>query len=197
MATATAAAATGANRIKGSVLITRLNMLRQHGGQNRLDEVLKRLPEADRLALRGMILPIAWYPLEMNLRLDAAIADVLSPEDRARALKDMGRASAEDNLKGAHHVFLRAGEPHFLLSQAAQIYRFYYSVGHRTYEKSGPRTAVIRTFDAETVTEADCLTIIGWHEKAVEMSGGKNVHIAHAQCRAGGAPHCEYTISWE
>jgi uncharacterized protein (TIGR02265 family) len=193
----TANAAPGANRIKGSVLITRLNMLRQHGGQNRLDEVLKRLPEADRLALRGMILPIAWYPLDMNLRLDTAIADVLSPEDRARAFKDMGRASAEDNLKGAHHVFLRAGEPHFLLSQAAQIYRFYYAVGHRTYEKAGPKTAVIRTFDAEAVTEADCLTIIGWHEKAVEMSGGKNVHIAHAQCRAGGAPHCEYTISWE
>jgi len=172
-------------------------MLRQHGGQNRVDEVLKRLPEADRLALRGMILPIAWYPLEMNLRLDAAIADVLSPEDRARAFKDMGRASAEENLKGAHHVFLRAGEPHFLLSQAAQIYRFYYAVGHRTYEKAGPKLAVIRTFDAESVTEADCLTIIGWHEKAVEMSGGKNVHIAHALCRAGGAPHCEYQISWE
>jgi uncharacterized protein (TIGR02265 family) len=190
-------AAAGANRIKGSVLITRLNMLRQHGGQNRVDEVLKRLPEADRLALRGMILPIAWYPLEMNLRLDAAIADVLSPEDRARAFKDMGRASAEENLKGAHHVFLRAGEPHFLLSQAAQIYRFYYAVGHRTYEKAGPKLAVIRTFDSETVTEADCLTIIGWHERAVEMSGGKNVHIAHALCRAGGAPHCEYQISWE
>lgn len=196
MGTATAAT-TGANRIKGSVLITRLNMLRQHGGQTRVDEVLKRLPEADRLALRGMILPIAWYPLDMNLRLDAAIADVLSPEDRARAFKDMGRSSAEENLKGAHHVFLRPGEPHFLLSQAAQIYRFYYSVGHRSYEKTGPRSAVLRTFDAEAVTEADCLTIIGWHEKAVEMSGGKNVHITHALCRATGAPHCEYQISWE
>ncbi|WP_370459084.1 TIGR02265 family protein [Aggregicoccus sp. 17bor-14] len=179
------------------MLITRLNMLRQHGGQGRVDEVLKRLPEADRLALRGMILPIAWYPLEMNLRLDAAIADVLSPEDRARAFKDMGRASAEDNLKGAHHVFLRPGDPHFLLSQAAQIYRFYYAVGHRTYEKTGPQTAVIRTFDAETVTEADCLTIIGWHEKAVEMSGGKNVQITHGKCRASDAPHCEYHISWQ
>ena len=133
----------------------------------------------------------------MNLRLDAAIADVLSPEDRARAFKDMGRSSAEENLKGAHHVFLRAGEPHFLLSQAAQIYRFYYSVGHRTYEKTGPRTAVLRTFDAEAVTEADCLTIVGWHEKAVEMSGGKNVHIAHAQCRARARRTASTSISWD
>jgi len=196
MATA-AAAGTGANRTKGSVLITRLNMLRQHGGQARVEEVLKRLPEADRLALRGMILPIAWYPLEMNLRLDAAIADVLSPEDRARAFREMGRASAEDNLKGAHHVFLRAGEPHYLLSQAQQIYRFYYAVGHRAYEKTGPQSATVRTFDAEAVTEADCLTIIGWHERAVEMSGGRNVRIKHALCRATGAPHCEYELSWE
>ncbi len=184
------------SRIKGSVLISRLNMLRQHGGAARVEEVLHRLSDADQVVMRKLILPIAWYPLELNLRLDAAIADVLSPEDRARAFIDMGRASAEENLHGAHSIFVKQGDPQFLLKQAPQIYRFYYAVGSRTYEKTGPRSGVIRTFGAENVTEADCLTIIGWHQRAIEICGGQDARIVHSLCRARGAPHCEYQCSW-
>ncbi|MFP2929281.1 TIGR02265 family protein [Pyxidicoccus sp. 3LG] len=185
------------SRIKGGVLISRLNMLRHHGGQGRVDEVLRRLPPEDQAVLRKMILPIAWYPLELNLRLDTAIADVMSPEDKRKAFIDMGRASAEEALHGAQHVFVRQGDPQFLLSQAPQIYRFYYAVGSRTYERAGDNAAVLRTYGAENVTETDCLTIIGWHERAIELSGGHGVNITHPQCRAHGAPHCEYHLAWE
>ena len=185
------------SRIKGSVLISRLNMLRQHGGAPRVEEVIRRLPEEDQAHLRKLLLPIAWYPLELNLRLDAAIADLLSPEDRTRAFIDMGRASAEENLHGAHHIFVKEGDPQFLLSQAPQIYRFYYAVGSRTYEQTGPTSAIIRTFGAENVTEADCLTIVGWHQRAIEICGGRDVRVTHALCRARGAPHCEYQCSWD
>ncbi|HVG59514.1 MAG TPA: TIGR02265 family protein [Hyalangium sp.] len=185
------------SRIKGTVLISRLNMVRQNGGQARLEEVLRRLPSADQALLRKMILPINWYPLELNLRLDAAIAEVLSPEDQARAFMEMGRASAEENLKGAQHVFVRQGDPHFLLSQAPQIYRFYYAVGSRTYEKVGPKAAILRTYGAENVTETDCLTIVGWHQRAIELSGGHSVRVTHTQCVATGASHCEYMFQWD
>jgi uncharacterized protein (TIGR02265 family) len=185
------------SRIKGTVLISRLNMVRQHGGQARVDEVLKRLPAEDQALLRKMILPINWYPFELNLRLDAAIADVLSPEDRTRAFMEMGRASADENLKGAQHVFVRQGDPHFLLSQAPQIYRFYYAVGSRTYERVGPKSAILRTYGAENVTETDCLTIIGWHQRAIELSGGRAARVSHLKCVARGAAHCEYHCQWD
>lgn len=185
------------SRIKGTVIISRLNMVRQHGGQARVDEVLKRLPAEDQALLRKMILPINWYPMELNLRLDAAIADVLSPEDRTRAFMEMGRASADENLKGAQHVFVRQGDPQFLLSQAPQIYRFYYAVGSRTYEKTGPKSAILRTFGAEHVTETDCLTIVGWHQRAIELSGGRSVRVLHPRCVAKGAAHCEYYCNWD
>lgn len=185
------------SRIKGGVLISRLNLLRQQGGQLRVDLVLGRLPPSDQALLRRSLLPVAWYPLELNLRLDSAIAEVLSPDDERRAFIEMGRASAEESLRGPQNSFLQAGNPHFLLSQAARIYRFYYAVGSRTYDKTGPRSAVLRTFSAENVTEADCLTIIGWHERAIELSGGLTPRITHPLCRAQGAPHCEYLCCWD
>ena len=193
MTNAVAAAA----RIKGSVLISRLNLLRQHGGQELCDRVLSRLTPQDQATLKGMLLPITWYPLELNNRLDQAIAEVLNPEDRKRAFMQMGRASAEENLRGSHRVFLRPGEPHFLLSQSPQIYRFYYAVGHCTYERASDGSAVLRIFNAETVTEADCLTVMGWHERAAELAGGKLVQVTHPACRARGAEHCEYHVRWE
>ncbi|WPB80295.1 TIGR02265 family protein [Archangium violaceum] len=186
-----------AARIKGSVLITRLNLLMKQGGTGRVQQVLQRLSPADRKVLEGVIMPIGWYPLELNLRLDAAIADALSPRDRSKAFVEMGRASAEENLNGPHHVFIRKGDPHFLLSHAPEIYRLYYAVGSRTYEKAGPRNAVLRTVGAESVTEADCLTIIGWYERAIEMSGGREVRVEHKKCRARGSGYCEYLCSWE
>lgn len=192
MATDSAAA-----RIKGSVLITRLNLLMKQGGMGRLQQVLQRLPPADREILEGVIMPIGWYPLALNIRLDAAIAHVLSPRDRDKAFVEMGRASAEEKLNGPHHVFIRKGDPHFLLSHAPEIYRLYYAVGARSYEKTGPHSAVLRTVGAESVTEADCLTIVGWYERAIEMSGGRDVRIVHTKCRARGNGHCEYHCAWE
>jgi uncharacterized protein (TIGR02265 family) len=135
--------------------------------------------------------------MELNLRLDSALAAVLSPRDRTKAFVDMGRASAEENLKGPHHVFIRPGDPHFLLSHAQEIYRLYYAVGLRSYEKTGARGGVLRTLGAESVTDADCLTIIGWYQRAIELCGGRDVRIEHTKCRARGNDSCEYPCTWE
>lgn len=184
------------SRVKGHILLARLQYVRDVGGEEKLGEVLATLPAQDRADLLGMILPVTWYPLDLNLRLDGAIATVLSPDDKARVFLEMGRASAEQNLKGVHRPYLREGDPHFLLSAAPRIYSAYYAVGNRTYEKLGARSAVLRTFGAETVSATDCLTVIGWHQRAIELSSGTAVTVEETQCRARGAPHCEYRCEW-
>lgn len=184
------------SRVKGHILLARLQYVRDVGGEEKLGEVLATLPAQDRADLSGMILPVTWYPLDLNLRLDGAIATVLSPDDKSRVFLEMGRASAEQNLKGVHRPYLREGDPHFLLSAAPRIYLAYYAVGNRTYEKLGARSAVLRTFGAETVSATDCLTVIGWHQRAIELSGGTAVTVEETQCRARGAPHCEYRCEW-
>jgi uncharacterized protein (TIGR02265 family) len=143
-----------------------------------------------------MLLPAGWYSLDLNLRLDGAIATALTKGDRAKVFLDMGRASAEKNLKGAHAPYVKAGDPHFLLANAPRIYAAYYDKGRRTYERLSDTSAVLRTFEAETVSATDCLTVLGWHERAIELSGGRAVKVVETQCRARGAPHCEYRCEW-
>jgi hypothetical protein len=182
------AAPAGPSRIKGHILLSRLQYVRETVGEARLMEVLATLPAEDRAVLTGMILPVTWYPLDLNLRLDSAIATVLSPGDRSRVFLEMGRASAEQNLKGVHRPYLREGDPHFLLAAAPRIYAAYYAVGTRSYQRVGEQAALLRTEGAEIVSATDCLTVIGWHQRAIELCGGREVKVEETQCRARGGP---------
>ena len=187
----------GIAQVKGTVLAARLAFVRRRGGEALLDRVLSRLGAADQKALRGLVLVTSSYPLVLNLRLDAAIADELSPGDPDRVFLEMGRASAEVNLSGPQRLFVKAGDPHHLLSFAEAIYGYYYSQGKRTYEKTGSTSAALVTLDAEDVTPGDCLTVMGWHQRAIEMSGGRAVRVEHPVCRARGGDRCEYRCSWQ
>ena len=66
-------------RVKGASLIARLEYLTDTGGTELMDRVLERLSAADRKVLRGRPLPSSLFPLELNARLDEAIAQVLNP----------------------------------------------------------------------------------------------------------------------
>jgi len=183
--------------IKGSVLLARLKYVRETGGEPSLQAILARLPPEDAKALTGWILQVSWYPLDLYLRLDDAIASVLSPNDRERIFLAMGRASADANLAGPHRPFVREGDPHFLLQCAPQIYAAYYGVGRRTYARTGETSCVLTTHDAETVTATDCLTVVGWHVRAIEACGGKQVEVVETRCRARGDEVCEYRCAWK
>ena len=186
----------GANAIKGNILSARAAYVRKSAGDAVWKQVLGRLPREDQRVLTGPILPMTWYPMELGLRLDDAIAAELSPGDAQRVFLEMGRASADVNLAGAEKVFLRPGDPHFLLRKAPQIYSFYYQVGRRTYEKLSATSAMVRTYEAESVTATDCLTVMGWHVRALELSGAVEARVEHPMCRVHGADHCAYLFSW-
>lgn len=182
--------------VKGNILAARAKYVRERQGEAGWRRVLERLPPEDRKVLAGAVLPMSWYAMELCLRLDDAVAAELSPTDPQKAFVDMGRASADVNLAGAEKVFIRVGDPQYLLKMAPQIYGFYYQVGRRTYEKLGPNEGAIRTFEAESVTFTDCLTVMGWHQRALELSGATEVKYEHPVCRARGGDHCAYTFRW-
>lgn len=191
------AAARQVGRIKGTLLIARMKYLRAQGTET-ADRVLRRLTADDRAALEGMLLPSAWYPASLLLRLEMTIAAILARGDRARLFVDMGRFSADANLgeNGVQRAFLKPGDPHFLLLSVPRMYSAQHTSGHRTYEAAGERAAIVRTFGAEDADADDCLTAVGWLARAIEISGGTSVRVHERQCAARGAPCCEYVCEW-
>jgi len=182
--------------VKGSVLRSRLDFVKGHFGDEGLSRLLASLSEDDRSVLTDGLLPAQWYPFDLGERLDSGIMRTLGGGS-ATTFRRLGARSAEVNLAGVHQVFVHPGDPHALLRRAPAIYKLYYDTGHRTYESLGPTSCRLVTHESESFSAADCETVIGWHERAVELCGGRNPRIEHPRCRARGAPVCEYVLSWD
>jgi uncharacterized protein (TIGR02265 family) len=180
-------------KVKGGPLLARLAFVRDHKGDAGVQRTLARLSPQEQKTCSSLLTG-GWYPFELNEKLDAAVAAEMGMGEKVFLL--MGEKSAEQNLNGAHRAIISPGDPHGLLRRAPQIYQMYYDIGRRTYEQLGERKAVLRTFDAATFSKHDCLTVVGWHRKAIEMCSGTNPRVTETKCRAAGADFCEYVCEW-
>ena len=181
-------------QIKGSVLKARLAFVQELEATG-LEEVLKRLPEGDQVALRSL-LATKWYPFDMGKRLDQAIVGRFGA-GKLEFFEKLGEASARKNLTTVHRHFLLEGDPQGFLARAPMVYSFYYDQGRREYEKTGEREAVLTTHEAEVFSIPDCATVVGWHRRALEMCGATNPRVVEEECRARGGAVCRYRLSWD
>ncbi|HUR95114.1 MAG TPA: hypothetical protein VMY76_11055 [Gemmatimonadales bacterium] len=182
-------------QIKGAVLKSRLAFVQDHSGTEGLERVLAALPEGDRRTMK-MLFTSNWYPFELGRALDDAIVRVLGG-GRPEFFERLGAASAEKNLSSVHSGFLTTGDAHAFLAKSPSFYSLYYETGRREYTPAGPREGVFTTYDAEIFSAPDCLTVVGWYRRALEMCGVPNVRITEEECRARGGSVCRYRVKWE
>lgn len=181
-------------QIKGAVLKSRLGFVEEHFGKDALRQVLESLAPDDQRALK-LVFTSNWYPFEIGKRLDDAIVRVLG-HGRPEFFEKLGEASAVKNLGSLHSGYVTPGDPHAFLAKAPTIYSMYYETGRREYRKTGETSATLTTYDAETFSAPDCLTVVGWYRKALEMCGAAGVRVVEGECRAKGGTVCRYELSW-
>jgi hypothetical protein len=182
-------------QIKGAILKSRLAFVEQHSGKEGVGRVLAGLPQNDQRILR-MLFTSNWYPFELGKTLDDAIVRVLG-EGKLEFFERLGAASAEKNLATVHSGYLTKGDAHGFLAKSPSIYSLYYEAGRREYRQTGPREGVLTTYNAQTFSAPDCLTVVGWYKKALEMCGLRGVTVVEEECRAKGGAVCRYRVKWE
>ncbi len=186
-----------ARRVKGTLIAARLRFLKSRGPET-FDRVVNRMSAEDQTLLRGMILPSSWYSADMLQRLELTAAAIVARGDQRALFLEMGRYTAQTNLgpTGVQRAYVRADDPHFILSNVPRMYVTQHTDGNRTYEKLSPQSAVIRSYLQDPPRQEDCLTTLGWMSRAIECSGGRDVRVEETLCRAKGAPHCEFRCRW-
>jgi hypothetical protein len=182
-------------QIKGAVLKSRLAFVQENFGKEGLERVVAAMPEGDQRTLK-MLFTSNWYPFAMGKALDDTIVRVLGG-GKPEFFERLGAASAEKNLSSVHSGFLTKGDAHGFLAKSPSFYSLYYETGRREYTQVGPREGVFTTYDAETFSAPDCLTVVGWYRKALELCGVKGVKIVEEECRAKGGAVCRYRVTWE
>lgn len=182
-------------RIKGNILKARRAFVEQQFGAGSWDRVVDSLPAEDQRVLRGIVTHGAWFDFDLGTRVDEAIVAVLGG-GRREVFEEMGRASARENLTTVHKLLVEHGNPQAFMAKANVIYQFYYGVGRREWEASGPNSGVMTTYDADTFSMPDCMTVVGWYKQGLEMCGAKNPKVVETDCRGNGAAVCRYEVSW-
>ncbi len=182
-------------QVKGAVLKSRLGFVDEQFGKDAVRRVIEALPPDDQRALR-VVFTSNWYPFELSRRLDDAIVSVVGG-GRPEFFEKLGEASAAKNLGSLHSGYLTGGDPQAFLAKAPAVYGMYYETGRREYQRTGERSGVLTTYDAETFSTPDCRTVVGWYRKALELCGARGVRVSETECRARGGRVCRYEVSWE
>jgi uncharacterized protein (TIGR02265 family) len=181
--------------IKGTTLLARFHFL-DEAGRGMKQRVLDTLAPADRDQLSRLVLPVREYPLELNARLDEAIARVLFPGEPVRQVfRRLGRASADRNTTRFHGSF-SSGDAEEVLARVTKIRRQFFNDGDVRYVRIAPGEGRIEIWNAATVTTADCESSAGYMERMIELAGAKDVSMTHDKCVLDGAPCCEFPCRW-
>ena len=117
--------------------------------------------------------------------------------ESAAILLWLGDRHPEAGLALAIDDPLRSQYLRWMVYVPAAIYSMYYEKGRREYQKTGDKSAVLTTHDAEVFSAPDCLTIVGWHRRALEMCGAAGVRVVEDECRAKGGSVCRYSLNWD
>lgn len=183
-------------KIKGTVISARREFVKEHFGENAWVKVVSALPSEDQEKIKGTIMPSNWYTFEIGNRIDKAIVQVLG-NGKESFFEELGAESARRILTKEHKSFIVNSDPQAFMKKAGLIYKFYYDTGTRDYKETGPFSGVITTYDSDTFSIPDCLTVIGWYKEALKMCGANNVTAAEEECRAKGGSCCRYRFQWK
>lgn len=181
-------------KAKGVVYCAARDYVRKTHGDDALDACLAELPHAQRLEAESAV-PIGWYPLDLVVDFLGSVDKVCGTGDGAECAA-IGRFSADWALNMFHRMFLRFKSPHWMLEKAPKMWTTYYDSGLWTVLPHTERTMGCQLREFGTANPVMCHRLMGWLQRAGELTGAPDVVVEHPKCRSRGDDCCEFHGSW-
>jgi predicted hydrocarbon binding protein len=186
-------------RTRGLNPLGALAYLRKRCPEGTMEKVLSQLSKEDLVLLGAFpkspkLRSTSWVPFYLQVRLLRAIDKVIGEGDY-RSLFDVGLFMAQRDIPSVFRVFLKLGNPGWIMEVTTRMWRYYHDRGTWTLERT-PVSVIATLKDHDEADEAFCATLTGWVTGALEVSGGHDVMVDHPVCMARGAPHCVFTTRW-
>jgi hypothetical protein len=182
--------------VKGSALSSRVLWVQLEHGEGGF----KRLLDAAGPDLRGSIEmgvnKAKWYPFEQFVEINVTL-DKLFGQGDLGLVKSFGRFGADANLRTIYRLFYKIGSVQWILGRAVRLWSAHYDSGFLEVATRGPKTAILRIRGFASPHRAHCLSVLGWAERSIELSGGKRVISEESKCRTRGDEYCQLDATWE
>jgi hypothetical protein len=182
-------------QVKGNLLAARPRYVRDKWGEGGYADVAARLTGDAKAAFTGNALPFAWYAFPTLAEIDRAI--LLGPMGGdLKHMKHFGSTIARYDLSTIYKVLLKVGSPAFLLKRVSVVYSTYVRGGAITAASVTQGHARLAMSDGDFPLYFCDQGVPGWFTAAIELSGGKDIHVAQVDCVHRGAKSCAWEASW-
>jgi hypothetical protein len=182
--------------VKGSALSSRVLWVKLGHGEAGLERLLAACSPDLKHSITMSIDKAKWYPFDQFLELNLLVDRLFGNGDLG-LVKELGRYGADANLTTIYRLFYKVGTAHWILGRAVRLWSAHYDSGFLEVLTRGPRTAVLRIRGFASPHRAHCLSVTGWCERSIELSGGKNVKVSEPLCRTRGDELCQLEAAWE
>jgi hypothetical protein len=182
--------------VKGSALASRVLWVQLgHGaaGMARLREAAS--PQLAQTLDAG-VSKARWYPLRQFFELNVLIDRLFGSGDLS-LVKELGRHGADANLTTIYRLFYKVGTTHWILGRAVRLWSAHYDTGFLEVVIRGAHAAILRIHAFALPDRAHCLSVMGWCERSIELSGGRSVVVTEPRCRTRGDEVCQLEATWE
>ena len=184
-------------KIKGTSLIVVPSFIKKKFGQEGLEKWLAALSPDVRKIYTELNKLCEWYPLEEVYLQPTQIACDLFYDGDLRGAREFGRFDAENALNTVYRLFLKLGSPHFLIKKASTLFPTYYQGGEAEITILEKKRSCMRISNFGKMEKVNENTIAGWMERAMELSGAKNVKITPFQSLVEGRNVIDFFGEWE
>jgi len=140
----------------------------------------------------------AWFPLqELLIKPTANIAQLFYDWNLKTAAWEFGRLSADVRFKGLMKIAVKIGSPNFFLNKAGEFLPSYYRPCAIEVPVNEPKHALIRVTHFPEMDKTTEFRICGWTQRALEISGCKDVKVEILKSLTNFQPVSEYEVRWD
>lgn len=185
-------------RAKGIAILGLVKYIKKYSKEKgkSLDEIIKLMTPEDRQIFSEKILSSKWYPYSIYINLGNIVDRVFGKGDHSLS-REIGRLSAQTDLKGIYRVFLTFFNPQQIVKKIANIWGSYYDKGRVEIVEFSPGRLIWHLNDFPEIGKFHCKNIEGWNEAFLELTGYKEARVKETKCQTEGSPFCEFVLTWK
>ncbi len=164
---------------------------------DRFVEWLSALPPESQKLFRNGALSNEWYPIKYAAIEPTRIVSDLFYTSLRDGAWDCGRYSAETALSGIYKIYVMMANPGHIIERASRVFQAYYQpceMAALNRKNKSVEVAITKFSMPDQVIE---YRIGGWMEKALEISGCKNINVNVVLSMTKGEKQTLFQISWE
>jgi hypothetical protein len=160
-------------------------------------EWLKAMPETSRAIMSKPVYASDWYSVkDAAIEPTIAIGKVIFNGDSVKAGWETGRFSSEIALNGVYKIFVKMATPQFIISRSGKILPSYYDPSELAVKETGSKHVILNITRLPMNHEVLEARVFGWIQRALEVTGCKNVQIVPNKAMSKGDPITELMITW-